>query len=589
MKASIDKPLIFISYRAEDEELARALAEGIRRDFLGYPEVFYDSVLEPGNLWKEEIKDCLKRASLVCVLYSERPSTHWISMEVGAAWITEAELIPICYGSLKKSDLPDVLAERQAIEAGSRADIERLYGRIAKILKCTRPPVSEALTQRIRSFLNIYKPMSDKAQYQSLPDRQRAEEYLHMNDGTIKAINPMTGTLVWTVSGRKKRPSPNIPDIEASALDKAKTTEDYCVFCESNYFATPPEKSRIEIIDGEYKMKSGLAAKEVFQGGPAEFRRVPNLFAILSYDYWVQNHVYEPDETSLRRQERYTETPEGREHVESIVAYKRKLGASGKSIEPSLFFESHDLVIARRHYRKDAKMDDERSSSGDLSPEEHCQYFRITIDAAKDLYARNRYVKYVAVFQNWLTESGATIDHLHKQLVGIDEFGLPVERMAKKKSGYFNERVEFASKHNLLLVENAHALAYVDPGRRYPTIAVFSKRLHDLMGDGHSEAIRGMSDLVRACHAAVGNDIATNEEWYYTPPSVETHIPWHVLILLRTTVAAGFEHATRIHINPCPSFELRNQIVSRLRKMESRGLLGDIDIRDRSDVPQLEY
>ncbi|MDC6726468.1 DUF4921 family protein, partial [Leclercia adecarboxylata] len=52
---------------------------------------------------------------------------------------------------------------------------------------------------------------------------------------------------------------------------------------------------------------------------------------------------------------------------------------------------------------------------------------KLTIDAMRDLYASNRYVRYVQVFQNWLKPAGASFDHLHKQLVAIDQRSVNAE------------------------------------------------------------------------------------------------------------------------------------------------------------------
>ena len=46
------------------------------------------------------------------------------------------------------------------------------------------------------------------------------------------------------------------------------------------------------------------------------------------------------------------------------------------------------------------------------------------------LFDLNRYARYVVVFQNWLKPAGASFDHLHKQLVAVDERGAQAEYAA---------------------------------------------------------------------------------------------------------------------------------------------------------------
>ena len=72
---------------------------------------------------------------------------------------------------------------------------------------------------------------------------------------------------------------------------------------------------------------------------------------------------------------------------------------------PAPFSAAATVIVAWRHYADGAT--DNRSAGilGTLTPEEHYQYLRFTIDAARELYVHNRYVRYVAVFQNWLKAS----------------------------------------------------------------------------------------------------------------------------------------------------------------------------------------
>ncbi|HXG01031.1 MAG TPA: DUF4921 family protein, partial [Bacteroidota bacterium] len=50
-----------------------------------------------------------------------------------------------------------------------------------------------------------------------------------MPDGTVKQINPFTGTEVWAVAGRRVKPITNETAREPQKLEK-HTPEDYCSF-----------------------------------------------------------------------------------------------------------------------------------------------------------------------------------------------------------------------------------------------------------------------------------------------------------------------------------------------------------------------
>lgn len=568
------KPVIFISYRSEDEKIAQDLANSIRSDFLEIPEVFIASQMEPGIAWQDEIREKLSEAAIFCVLQSEKSETRWVSMEIGAAWIIKATLIPICYGALKKSDLPDILSSRQAVDITSKLDLDKLYRKIASVIGCRPPSVSDQLIRNVDDFHSHYKSKPETIIYASKQSQRVAQLYDRMPDGTTKTLSPITGTLVWEIATRGKRPFPSFFK-EPKPIDKNKT-ESYCVFCEARYAETPPEISRFLVKDGSHKVDYDITYDKVL-ANPADFRRIPNLFPILSYNYWRMNYGYEPDMELKSRREKYIATESGREHAKQIIDYKRQMsGGAGQEyemMEQELFYGSHDIIIARHHFTPDAKMDNEHTSSGELTIEEHYQYIEFTIESIKDLYRHNKFIKYVTVFQNWLTPAGATLDHLHKQLVGIDEYGLPISRFIearKQKPNLFDELLHFAFEHKHIIAENEHAIAFVEVGRRYPTIGVYSKSQHGRIEEHNPEEVRAMSDMLHACHAALGNDAPTNEEWYCTPPDVEEIIPWHILILLRTNIQAGFEHATRIHINPYPSEILRNKLTEALYNLTNK-------------------
>lgn len=167
-----------------------------------------------------------------------------------------------------------------------------------------------------------------------------------------------------------------------------------------------------------------------------------------------------------------------------------------------------------------------------MTPDEHEAYFVATIDALRDIYANNRYVRYVSVFQNWLKPAGASFDHLHKQLVGLDSWSISIEnqvQMVRNNPNVFNEYgPNLAIHYNLVFAENDYAIAYSAIGHRFPTIAIYSKAAHARPQDHTAEELRGMSDLVHACHTAMGSAISCNEEWYYTPIDSVYNMPWKI-------------------------------------------------------------
>ena len=284
----------------------------------------------------------------------------------------------------------------------------------------------------------------------------------------------------------------------------------------------------------------------------------------------------------------------GQDHVEQIL--RTKWAAAGRPQEAidalfspatrmqtlnehgiGLFAGGHDVIIARDHFVPGAEKTDELASSGNLDWQTHRHFFKFTVDGMDQLYRANRYVRYVAAFQNWLAPAGASFDHLHKQLVAIDEHGLQNETeiaQVRSNPNMYNEwAVDYAARHNLIIAENQHAIAFAGFGHRWPTLEVFSKSGTTepwLMSDAERDAV---SDLVHACHVAAGPHIACNEEWLHRPLDVDVPMPWRIVIKWRVSTMAGFEGGTKIFINTVSPAQLKDRVLTALQKAQDEDRL----------------
>ena len=407
-----------------------------------------------------------------------------------------------------------------------------------------------------------------------------------LRDGTVKQINPLTGTEVWTVAGRANRPL-GLAVREPEPLDPGHAGR-HCPFCEARYLETPPEKSRVVRRGDEWDTLYRNPAGELF-ATVAEFRRVPNLFEILSFDYWHQNYGFELPERVRVRRDAYLASPEGRAHVLSVIG--AKLRASGMTPDEiaalpeddriarasGFFGGGHDLIVARRHFIDGATHDSQLASSGTLSVDEHERFVSYTIESTRMAYDINRYARYVAVFQNWLKPAGASFDHLHKQLVTIDERGAQHEATLARLRGnanLFNEAgPNYAARRNLVIAESEHAVAFAGFGHRYPTIEIHSTSESSDPWEQRHDEVRGMSDMIHAMHAATGPAVPCNEEWHYRPIDVTLPMPWRVMVKWRISTLAGFEGATKVYLNTIAPAALRDRVVSALLGLRERGLI----------------
>ncbi|WP_288831268.1 DUF4921 family protein [uncultured Corynebacterium sp.] len=412
------------------------------------------------------------------------------------------------------------------------------------------------------------------------------EPLLTMADGTIKQINPFSGTEVWTVPGRGDRPL-SAPVKDARPLQPEDFTHS-CAFCSANQLSTPPEKARMVRIGEEWKILRRLLPSELDRE-QAEFRRVPNLFEIVSYNYWHENYGYEMTEKQRWWMETYLADPEGREHLLAVA--RRRLGAKAAGageeellrLAPAYFGGGHDVIIARRHFVDGATDDSQLASSGTLTPEEHNGFIALTIDAMRDLYDTNRYAPYVAVFQNWLAPAGASFDHLHKQLVAIDERGVhndqEIAKLRQNPNIYNEHAVNHAFYNNLVIAETDHAILIAGVGHRYPTVVVYSKSSAPEPWEHTPEETRSFSDLLHAAHAATGPRVPCNEEWHYKPIDLDIPMPMRVNLKWRVSTLAGFEGGTKIYVNTLSPQDIRDRMVSSLYALRDQGrIAGDIRI-----------
>ncbi len=418
------------------------------------------------------------------------------------------------------------------------------------------------------------------------PYTPMAEPLRKLPDGTVKQINPFSGTEVWTVPGRGNRP------LRTTAPDPRPLDPDqrgrHCSFCEGRYRDSPPEKSRLTLVEGRWITVDRVCADELDES-VAEFRRVPNLFEIVSFNYWKANYDFEVPAVFEAHRAAYLACPVGREHLLEVVRTRLLATGMNKTAWQSLplttkldhahefFGGGHDVIIARRHFIDGATHEHQLASSGTLTSEEHAQYTMFTIEALRCLYDSNRYARYVAVFQNWLKPAGASFDHLHKQLVAIDERGVQVElevqRLRTNQNMYNEWAVDYASYHNLVVAENDYAVAFAGFGHRYPTLEVYSKSQRCRPWEHTPQEQRSMSDLLHALHAATGADVPCNEEWQHQPIDLDVPMPWRIVLKWRVSTLAGFEGGTKVYLNTIDPWSLRDRVVPKLQKLRSRGLI----------------
>jgi len=419
-------------------------------------------------------------------------------------------------------------------------------------------------------------------------------------DGTIKYRNPFSGTECWYTPGRRHRPV-HTEGTSVPQLLKKVDVEGYCTFCPKNYFYTTPEKSRVINIENFLQIQRMLTANQIF-AQPALFRRISNLFEIISIDYWKKNYSYSLTSQQIKMKENYLSSELGREHVRSLLEHITRRSSQQKArIEDSALYEladgffggAHDLILPQFHFRPDAVTDHDLYSTGEMTAFEHHIYTVLTIDALSDIYEQNRFVRFAGVYTNWRRDAGATLEHLHRQILGLDFWGYSIGRCVRQVSAnpeVFNDYVNYLkNQHNLAICENDYAVAVADIGQPFSTVAVFSKSSGCRPFEHTHREVEGFSEILLSIHAALGSGEACNEEWYYPPRDSDCFFPWFVLIKWRKNRHAGIEGTTRLYIDTYRPEEIRDMMIDRLHLLRTSGkfnslLIGKNGIREKRSL-----
>ncbi len=424
-----------------------------------------------------------------------------------------------------------------------------------------------------------------------------------LRDGLVKYRNPFAGTEAWFTPGRRHRPFHTDRKRKAAPLN-VQQPQNYCAFCPAHYLQTTPEKSRLEKNGRQWRLFDRPTPDHVFQH-KAEFRRIGNLFEIISFDYWRINYGCSLSKQDREHQQAYLSSATGREHIIALLEYKRKsIGGPAfrrndmeqlQRLSASFFGGAHELIIPRRHYVDDARDTSQLCGSGDLSSQEHFYYSKLTIHSLIEIYRNNPFVQFVCVYTNWLRDAGASFEHCHRQLIGLDCHGAEIERGLKRATTtpriFDDYAMHLAHERGFVICDNQHAVAIADIGRAFPAVAVFSKSAN-LRPDEHTAAeIRGVSDVVHAVHAAFGREKPLNEEWYYSPPSAITRLPWYIILKWRNHRLAGIEGITGLYPNEFSPLDIKEMLLPRLFDLRREQRIARVNIGDecKKDDAALNY
>lgn len=190
---------------------------------------------------------------------------------------------------------------------------------------------------------------------------------------------------------------------------------------------------------------------------------------------------------------------------------------------------------------------------------------------------RDARFRYILIFKNFGRQAGASIAHSHSQLIATPVTPKNVKEKLSGAMAYYSYKdrciFEDILKQELkegvrLVYENSGFVAFCPYASRFPfEITIMPRRQSAYYSDIHPDEIMLLADIMKVTLQKLAK--ALNQPQYnyiiHTAPAryahqgywatIEQDFRWHIEILPRLTLIAGFEVGTGFYINPTPPEE----------------------------------
>ncbi len=206
---------------------------------------------------------------------------------------------------------------------------------------------------------------------------------------------------------------------------------------------------------------------------------------------------------------------------------------------------------------------DHNAHFAELSSSDAARVFEMFREA-HDVSANDPAAAYVSSFYNYGPSAGASIWHPHYQILTLPVIPSHTEHSLAGARAYWRAhgrcvrcdilKTERRARTRIV-DENAHAVALVPFAAKHPMeVMVLPKRHWDSLRDTPPAALAGVASLVQSVLRKLksrANDPDLNFFVHDTPlgPRDYRFHHWHVEIIPRLTIDAGFEFSTNIAIN----------------------------------------
>ncbi|MFY9462737.1 MAG: galactose-1-phosphate uridylyltransferase [Candidatus Sungiibacteriota bacterium] len=214
----------------------------------------------------------------------------------------------------------------------------------------------------------------------------------------------------------------------------------------------------------------------------------------------------------------------------------------------------HEVIVTRDHTRSIALM----------SHDEVCQIIRSYQERAVAMH-QDKCIKYISVFHNHGRAAGASISHPHSQMIALPVVPPDVARSVRGSAEYFrshhtcvhcamvgyelkeDKRVIYENDHCVVIAPYASKTAF--------EMRIFPKKHRARFEEAVAEERASLADALRISLAKLFHGIGNPDFNFFihTAPAPlaekASHYHWHLEIMPKTAIWAGFEIGTGIEIS----------------------------------------
>lgn len=309
----------------------------------------------------------------------------------------------------------------------------------------------------------------------------------------------------WVIIATERARRPEKPEVDKNS-DKLPKHKKECFFCWGNEHTTPPEVYSVR-VDGSDPDSSGWL-----------LRVVENKFAAVNLGQGFE--------------------------IEEIAPLYNRGYATGKA-----------EVIIETHYH--SKCQSEQSLI------ELKRLLKCYVDRYQTLLEEKE-LKYILLFRNCGAVAGASLEHPHSQIIAIpvvppsvqEELEGSKKYYTKNKSCIYCDQLEKELEDgSRIIYENDHFVSLAPYASRTPFETLIIPKFHSARFESiDSRQLNSLASLWKATFHKLDAGLANPPYNYFihtapTQQNVDQHYHWHVEIIPKLTVVAGFELGTGMFIN----------------------------------------